>query len=529
MSIIESDSFRYRVLISAFGVSLFATLFLWRFWSYGIEVLGINSILFSFLIIGFFIYSQRNRLKKDSLSWLVPIGLIALSMGIYTNAFTKTVSLSVLPVCFFIFATHEIHANIRKTLWSKYMIGELLDSGIKYVKSVFGSVKLFRFRKRSALSRLSSGRKEVLKQIGLGLVVLIILLGFIIIPLLSSADSEFAKTLHGIFQHILNILDWPIELVRKIFRASFVYRVLLTGLGMVLLLGFALYLEDPLNIRPTPEDSKSAERYSVAVGIVLAGVLVIYLLFIAIQIRTLFVSSLPTDFSNTERLVKTGFWQLFLLTIINILFYIGIYNRSTKKIQRILSAFTMASMLLIFSAAYKTYLYVVTYGLSFEKFYALYTVIFCVGVFIWFLSLFVRNSHEVHIVRNLAFAALWMYALSTIVPLESVIFSTNLSLTQHSGSRVNILELKMLGFDAIPAVDRHFSQLIFETEADNTDIKDIRFDKEWLAWRQNRILQSEFLRDNYYIPEKKTIGSVPKAWYEKTLTELIYNSKAIPF
>jgi len=300
-----------------------------------------------------------------------------------------------------------------------------------------------------------------------------------------------------------------------------------------------------------------ADKYNITIGIVLSGVLALYLIFIGIQLKTLFLGTLPVDFEETVNIVKSGFWQLFMLTIINILFYIGLYQKSTKIVQRILSFFTFASLLLILSAAYRTYLYVVTYGLSYEKFYAFFTVIFCMGVFVWFLYLDIWKKQKPEIVRNLAFASLWMYALTTIVPLERLIFSTNLALTQEADSRVNINELKMLGFDTLPVVEKHFEKLIVEAEKDNDqqikkDLSEAEFElpaeselpaefkfpeevknewltrdinTEWKSWVNETRSQSEIINYSNYTYDYYGKG-VPmkqlKRWYEKTISELIY-------
>jgi hypothetical protein len=47
-------------------------------------------------------------------------------------------------------------------------------------------------------------------------------------------------------------------------------------------------------------------------GIVIGGILCLYLLLLWVQISHLWVGALPFDFKETENLVKSGFWQLFL-------------------------------------------------------------------------------------------------------------------------------------------------------------------------------------------------------------------------
>lgn len=72
------------------------------------------------------------------------------------------------------------------------------------------------------------------------------------------------------------------------------------------------------------EESSNFKIDSIISGIVLAGVLGLYFLFIYLQINRV-MSGLPQQFTDVESWVKSGFWQLFFLSILNVvafLFYI---------------------------------------------------------------------------------------------------------------------------------------------------------------------------------------------------------------
>jgi hypothetical protein len=302
----------------------------------------------------------------------------------------------------------------------------------------------------------------------------------------------------------------------------------------------------------------------VTIGIILTGILALYILFILVQIKTLFTNALPIDFAQTENLVKTGFWQLFALTVLNIFFFAGIYKKSTKIIQGILAVFTFSSLLLIISAAQRVYLYVTDYGLSYEKFFAFYTVVYCGIVFVWFLLLFIGRDRDINIIRKLVFMALWMYAITTVMPLDSIIFSTNLRLTQQPKSRVNINDLTMLGFDTLPLVEENFELLIKEARKDYlSQNRERRYssgligqqnyteeeylkhnvDLRWLKWVKQNIDKQIVLRKNNHINcygyleegfdeeckkfEFSESQHQQKMWYEKTFSELLYEPEVI--
>ncbi len=369
-------------------------------------------------------------------------------------------------------------------------------------------------------------------QIILGILLLSVLAGVIIIPLLSSANAEFAsffenflKTITDLLKHIKPIIFWKIIVV--LFGTFFVFALSVYWNKKI----------SPLNI--IKKSNKKSDD-SIILGIVLSGILAIYLLFIWFQIKILFVSSLPVKFTDTENLVKSGFWQLIVLTVINIILYAGIYNKNTKTIQRILSAFTVASLLLVLSAGHKVYMYVYNYGLSFEKFFALYTVLFCAVIFVWFISLFTRKNKKANIVKTLAFIALWMYSITTVIPLERIIFDTNLKLTQRADSRVNVNELTMLGFDALESVEKNKDILIREAikdtkwgeymkiiEKENSNIEVAK--KEYISHKWNHWLSKTVAEQNlygYWYYDNEDIGldknEKTRKWYEKTFKEIFY-------
>ncbi len=553
-------------LVYSLGIGIFFTTFLWNIWTHGINVIGINFIIFCLLILGFYILVQQEKLSKKSIIWLFPVLLIIMGLGIYSTPFTGVISLVLLPIIFFIFTTHESHSNLRQIIWSKLAPFTLLNLAVLLLGSIFEAPAQLRSNIPSGPSLKKKNLSAITFQVILGLSLLLLVSIVIIIPLLSSADTAFANVFKDftiyIKQLLANLETLPLRLLVIIITAS-------------ILIGFAHYWNR--RIRPFFKTigSGRTEKNSIAIGIFLFGVLGLYLLFIGIQIHTLFSNQLPIDFSTTESLVKSGFWQLFALTILNTLFYVSTFRKSTVVVQRILAVFTLASLLLIASAAQRVFLYVTTYGLSYEKFFAFYTVVFCSVTFIWFLSLLLYPTDKpVRIVKTLAFLALWMYALTTIIPLERFIFNTNLSLTQQEDSRVDINELKMLGSDALNIVEENYDLLLAESRNDYLLAKSIdsmsilqrenyttsdqekdlnnNVNNRWKEWIQHQQDKKGILRTRYFenceqvpagytncmcqeaednqISNRRPCRAIKyKKWYENTFVELFYKPLTIDF
>ena len=260
------------------------------------------------------------------------------------------------------------------------MVIELFSAGARYLQSIVDVSSLFKWERKARLPMKNDKRNMVI-QVSIGVVIFLVLAIAVFIPLLSSADATFG----AIFEDLLNNI---FLFFKEIFNAEGILKIVLTLVLTVGLLALGFYWDkEPLhsadskspaaifvkvvigfilfifsvsyhpalfllilaggggyllywNAQPRIQtENKEKRDLSVMIGVILGGVLILYLLFLGIQVKDLFMSSLPVNFDEAESLVKAGFWQLFALTIINILFYIGVYGKTNQKVQHILSAF----------------------------------------------------------------------------------------------------------------------------------------------------------------------------------------------
>ncbi|PID52071.1 MAG: hypothetical protein CR972_03540 [Candidatus Moraniibacteriota bacterium] len=549
-----STHFIKRQHIAFFGsimLSLIYVVFLWRFWSYGTQAVGLNFAVFNCLVLVFFIALQWNKLRQASFLWITPLFFISFSLFAHTTSFTTMISTIIFPLLFFVFTTHESHAGVQRNLWSRFLPITMIIIFGHYCAAIFTSLRrqgdVDTYKKSHV--KISDSKKSMLFQVFAGLFILISISLIFIVPLLSSADKSFAQIFSHFFTYFSDFIEVLIDFFEN-FSVTTLQKMLSFIFFMLIFLGFSAYWKKEIKEIFTVSKKKTAYKNTITLGIVLVGILCLYVLFIFLQIKSLFISALPVDFSQTENLVKSGFWQLFALTIFNIILYSAVFQKSTKWIQCILAAFTVSSLFLVFSAGQRVFLYVATYGLSYEKFFALYTVIYCSIVFIWFVTLFIGKNEKVYIVKTLAFLALGMYAFSVTLPLEKIIFTTNLGLTQKEDSRVNINELRMLGFDALPVVEENYDLLIAEARKDFAQKNPRKFmilethngamekyitemvEKRWIEWmKEHDVQQNVAFKRPYDLhqylksKEKECATCVQKKWYEKTWLELQYAPK----
>lgn len=467
-----TDENRRNLFLGAFALSFYWVIAIWNFWSNFHDALGFNATIFIFGLLALFFYTISNKkLILENYHWIIPIALIGLSFSLYENPFLKVVNILLLPFILSIFFASSLVPKSKK--WGLDSI-EFVFNRILLITKIGDAFKII-----SEKANLKNNKLNFFFKIFFGILLFLIIALTIIVPLLSSADPVFAELMRSITEWFYNILSLE-YLGRVVFALVF---------GLFLM---SYYLSFDIEKKKQEKAEGSLKLIDPIVsGIVLGGILVVYILFILTQLSHLWVNQLPIIFSDTEKLVKGGFWQLIFLSGINIIFYLGYYRKTNKFVQNILKIFSVASLLLVASAGQRMFLYVFYYGFSYEKFFAFYTVVYCFIVFSWLIYKLISNGKG-DMLKFIIFSLLWMYSILTVLPVERIVFNANVTLSQQKNSRIDLYELRMLSFDALPAV------AVYR--------KDEEWQKKWGYWVSEKI-------------EKNN----KKKWYEKNVGNFIDN------
>lgn len=432
-------NFSIQKIIMVITYSTLAVLGHWGIWSEGVYALGFNTTLF-WLFLGFMLWgiNPQLRFKKDY-CWITPLFLMALSFSLYENPWLKTISCFLLPICTALFYAYSQLINARNHFWGFSLLLSIFKRTFLPLKHIVG---IFGYFKLTVSNSVKQKNHNLSKRIFTG-VLLLIPIAVIILVLLSSADSNFNHLIDRIFSKVFILFDFT------------------TLAKMFCILGLAIVLFASLHAFKTPyeitEHKSKIPLDDIVIGIVMSGILVIYLIFLWLQIEYILLDTLPKDFKATEKIVKSGFWQLFFLSILNTALFLMIYKKTGTTIEYILRIFIAASGLLLLSAAWRMSLYVYWYGFSYEKFFASYTTVFSLFIFIYLLmASFAKQRKDVF--KVMAFAALWTYAIATVMPIEKIIFNSNVQLNQLSSSRINLYELETLSIDVISDVRKMFDE-----------------------------------------------------------------------
>ncbi len=486
-----------KILLSwSLGLALFWVVFLWGFIERGIVALGLNAFVYLGATLALFLWVMKNEgvsLKKNT-AWIVPIALIVASYALYDNPILKAVSIPALPALFALFYNEAFLSAHGRMRWD----GGALLTLVRRAFSPFIHVRNAIDLTERALARVWKN-PGIAKRVAAGIGIFAFMAAAVVIPLLSSADAQFAATMGFVSR-------W----LSQLFTASFFGKTLVF---LLLLIGtLALIFAWAKPSTASWEEKEPAQADSIIAGIVLGGVLSLYAVFLWIQLGHLWVGKLPVEFSATERLVKGGFWQLLTLTVVNILFAFTTYRKTVPPVQRLLAAFVAASFLLLASAAYRMALYVTSYGLSYEKFFASYTVAFCAALLLWLVSRFFTRGRA-DVVRFPVLLFLWMYAVLAVMPVEQIILRSNVALSQREGSNIRLFELTMLSPDVLGLVRTYQREGLLEEESGY-------FEREVVHQESKTAPPKARFDWNPWIADRSRIVA-EKAWYELNLTNLL--------
>jgi len=204
----------------------------------------------------------------------------------------------------------------------------------------------------SFIKRKNIIKNDRLRNIIIGFIIAIPLL-VIILFLLSSADLLFKKITGTVF-------DW--------LHDSEIFIILLTVLlGTVLC--YSLLCG---STKKKVKDDKKEFKASSVIGITASAILLLtYILFCGIQILYLFAGGifvLPEGFTYAEY-ARRGFFELLAVTCLNILLIIiseKVFEEN-KLLRAMLTAITACTYIMIASAAYRMFLYIGAYHLTFLR------------------------------------------------------------------------------------------------------------------------------------------------------------------
>lgn len=312
---------------------------------------GITFIIYTLATIVFALLFMKRinfRLQKKSKRYFIGMILLSIAMFFSTEFFFITCNWIGMILLFGMAMIHQFYDDSR---WN-------LPAFLQRMLIVFGTAIgtfFYPFKHGSQyLSKQDTKKKKTVYAVLIGGFVGICLLA-VILPLLLSSDRVFAE----FFGELLNYINLPT----------------LFGVGITLTFGFVAcysFFSSLCQYNFPAESDRKMKYYNPLVGITFTSILaIIYLLYCGVQVLYLFLGlekGLPEALSYAQY-ARSGFWELLFVSIINfILVLICMYVFYENKILKIiLTVISGCTYIMLISAAYRMFIYIDQYHLTFMR------------------------------------------------------------------------------------------------------------------------------------------------------------------
>lgn len=251
------------------------------------------------------------------------------------------------------------------------------------------------------------------------------------LPLLMAADEGFAALLRGWTQHFAALLrGWDTFWREAGWRLAFGLPTALYLYGLVY--GSVQNRRTCVYAKKEVCAAQRALRFAPrsTVGIALAALCAVYVLFVAMQAGYLFgafFGRLPEGFSYAQY-ARRGFFELCRTAVLNLCILLAANTMSRAQLEnnRALracnAALSVLTLLLIATAASKMALYISVYGLTVLR---VLTSVFLLWLALVFVLVLVRQARPVPIVRAAAVAGAVLFCLLCALPVQRAIDAGN--------------------------------------------------------------------------------------------------------
>lgn len=314
---------------------------------------GLNSFLFSVIMVGLLIaVSRKLKLPSRRETILCYIGVVLLGLSSMLTASWKLHVLNTLGSLFLLDISLLLQFQKREKWDFTGYLGRFLLLPLRSLISIgMPFLDGNRYFKKTRILKNDNFRNTLF-----GLLLSIPLL-LIIIALLSSADLLFGRITRGAYEVLFTGDLFPIIM-------------------MILIAFLACYCIIYGAVSHGADKQKARDKSNPVAAITVTSLLLaVYVLFCTIQVIYLFAGGsfgLPAEFTYSEY-ARRGFFELLAVTSINILiilFCINIFKES-KPLRHLLTAITACTYVMISSSAFRMFLYIGEYHLTFLRLFVL--------------------------------------------------------------------------------------------------------------------------------------------------------------
>lgn len=293
-------------------------------------------------------------------------------------------------------------------------------------------------KKHKKHGKLDKNTLHIFIGVLIGLPMLLVMTG-----LLSSADQIFSKFIGNIFYHSLG---------RVIFSSNLFLVLFLLALGF-----FGIYcFLSALSLNNIPKWKKGQEKKNPVTAITfLSMVTVVYLVFCVIQVIFLFTGGrlLPKGYTYAGY-ARQGFFQLLFVSVFNfalVVLCLAVFHIN-KLLKILLMFFSGCTYIMVASSAFRMFLYIGAYHLSFLRVLVLWFLAMLVFLLAGVMVNIVKS--EFGLFRYCMGVVTVFYLLFSFGRVDCLIASYNVGQLGDKIGYEDVLYLANLSMDAAPVLSR---------------------------------------------------------------------------
>lgn len=434
----ENYSFKDKMLLIISVVIGFLFCELIVFEGFGLSVPVFLAAFYAGAI--YYLKSRDCKFTKTGLLLFIPVVLLSFCFVIFSNMVLLVLNVMFLFLYIFI---HLIYLTDNQ-IFERFSPGMIIDllHGIfilplANIGKVFGAIEA---------AGKNSKSKRVLLQVLIGIVIAIPVL-IVVLLLLMSSDYIFDKLFRDVFESVIENIG------------EYIAKIILAVIFAFPLFSLFFSLKHRLKYVGSPQIRKNTEFISNATTVTFLGLInSVYLLYIIVQFGYLFNafnSILPEGFNNSQY-ARRGFFELCVLTFINLTLFLLCYLLSKKEngklpfIQKIMfTILTVATFIMIISAFSKMAFYIIEYGLTPLR---VYTSWFMLMIAVIFIGVLIKiYSEKFKLFRMSLITATVMFIILNIANTDMIIAGVNY--TRYKNNIDDTLDFsiyKKLSYDVVP-------------------------------------------------------------------------------
>lgn len=449
---------------------------------------GISVMLFviSFLAgLIYLMYKHKKVENKRAFILAIPIILLSATYFVYHNIVFQTINvlmIVLLTIIMCIYVT-RLHVKIQEFLVKAV---ELLAGSFESISDVIDSLKN-KFKKKENIENEKSMKiKQVLKSFVYAIPVILI-----VFVLLMSADSVFANIFEGILGEFQNIF------MAENF-VMFCLRICIILIFFFIFSGFFVNLLKKDTMFNSESEEKIIEIHveKMTIDMILTILNIFYFIFSIIQFTSLF-SKIDTNDFNYAIYARQGFFQLMIISLINIVMMIlaKVNKEKTNSYTKGMAILTLLfTIVILLSAFFRMNLYEKAYGYTYLRLFVYYILatefILILPIGLWILD------KKIDILKWTIGIATIMYMILNFSNIESTIVERNVDryFENQDGNEIDLEYLfNHTGTDAIGQMKRLLNA------KDETVVKRVK---------------------EYLLQEKEDLQDTETSWQETNLSEI---------